>query len=78
MIPLRLWAANSEATGTATRQGVGKIWHLHIRTLWVQQAASTGRVDLRNTKRTENPAGMLTKHVPPEEELEQIMKLFGC
>ena len=77
-LPLRVWTDSTAAMGVATRQGVGKIRHLDTRTLWMQQAVRSGRIELRKVKGTENPADLFTKHMPPQEKLEQVMNLFGC
>ena len=77
-LPLREWTGCSAAMGVATRQGVGKICHLDTRTLWMQQAVFSGRIELRKIKGNENSADLFTKHMFPREEMEQVMNLFGC
>ena len=77
-LPLRLWTDSSAAIGVTSRQGVGKIRHLDTRTLWVQQAVRTGRIEVRKIKGTENPADLFTKHLPSEDKLKQLVGLFGC
>ena len=77
-LPSRLWTDSSAAIGVTSRQGVGKIRHLDTRTLWVQQAVRTGRIEIRKVKGTENPADLFTKHLPSEEKLKQLVGLFGC
>ena len=77
-LPLRLWTDSSAAIGVTSRQGVGKIRHLDTRTLWVQQAVRTGRIEVRKVLGTENPADLFTKHLPSEEKLKQLVGLFGC
>ena len=76
-LPLRLWTDSSAAIGVTSRQGVGKIRHLDTRTLWVQQAVRTGRIEVRKVKGTENPADLFTEHLPTAEKLEQLVGLFG-
>ena len=77
-LPLRLWTDSTAAIGVTSRQGVGKIRHLDTRTLWVQQAVRTGRLEVRKVKGTENPADLSTKHLPSAEKLKQLVELFGC
>jgi len=77
-LPLRLWTDSTAAIGVTSRQGVGKIRHLDTRTLWVQQAVRTGRVEVRKVKGTENPADLFTKHLPSAEKMKQLVELFGC
>ena len=77
-LPLRLWTDSTAAIGVTSRQGVGKIKHLDTRTLWVQQAVRTGRIEVRKVKGTEDPADLFTKHLPTAEKLKQLVELFGC
>ena len=77
-LPLRVWTDSTAAMGVATRQGVGKIRHLDTRTLWMQQAVRSGRIEFRKVLGTENPADLFTKHMPSQEKLEQVMNLFAC
>ena len=77
-LPLRLWTDSSAAIGVSSRQGVGKTRHLDTRTLWIQQAVRTGRIEIRKVKGTENPADLFTKHIPTAEKIGQLVSLFGC
>ena len=77
-VPLRVWTDSSAAIGICSRQGLGKLRHLDIHTLWIQQAVRTGRVDLRKVLGEENPADLLTKHSLSRQRLEDLVNLFGC
>ena len=77
-LPLRLWTDSFAAIGVTSRQGVGKIRHLDTRTLWVQQAVRTGRIEVRKVKGTEDFADLFTTHLPSEEKLKQLVGLSGC
>ena len=62
-------AVRSDATaaiGIVSRIGLGKVRHLSVADLWVQQAAREGRVDYSRIPGQINPADMFTKHVPAE------------
>ena len=76
-LPLRLWTDSSAAIGVIVRQGVGQIRHLDARTLWLQQAVRTGRLEVRNVKGTEDPADLFTKHTPSAHKLKQFVGLLG-
>lgn len=76
-LSIRMWVGSSAAIGVATRQGVGKIRHLDTKTLWVQQAVRTGRLEVRKVEGTEDPADLCTKHIPSASKLERLVSLFG-
>ena len=52
---------SSAAMGTASRIGIGKIKHLDVGWLWIQDLVKQGRVVLRNINGKVNPADLLTK-----------------
>ena len=61
-----------------SRQGLGKLRHLDIHTLWIQQAVRTKRVDLRKVLGERNPADLLTKHSISRQRLDELVELYGC
>ena len=52
---------SSAARGVANRLGLGKLRHVDVRLLWVQELVRSGRIKLRRVKGEHNPADMLTK-----------------
>ena len=62
----RLYADASAALGIIHRQGLGKLRHLDTNALWVQQAARMKLIEFLKILGTDNPADMLTKHLPEE------------
>ncbi len=77
-LPLRVWTDSSAAIGICSRQGLGKLRHLDTHTLWIQHAARTGRIDLRQVLGEANPADMFTKHSLSRERLRMLTELFDC
>ena len=77
-VPLRVWTDSSAAVGICQRQGLGKLRHLDAKTLWVQQAVRTGRVDLRKVHGERTPADLLTKHSLTRASMEMLVQLHGC
>jgi len=59
-----IYADSSAALGISNRAGVGKVRHLRIQALWVQEVRSTGRLSYKKVLGTKNPSDVLTKHVP--------------
>ena len=56
----------SAAIGIAQRLGVGKVRHIDVGMLWVQQNQRAGEIDVKKIGTKVNPADVFTKHVPGE------------
>ena len=63
--------------GMVARTGLGKMRHLAVAELWLQDAVRTGRVKIRKVSGKENTADMLTKHIG-REDIEKYMKELNC
>ena len=57
----------SAAKGIASRRGLGKIRHIEIHQLWVQDKVTSGEIEVRKVNGKENIADILTKHVAAED-----------
>ena len=53
----------SAAKGIANRRGLGKVRHMEVSQLWVQEKVSEGRIKIVKVKGEDNIADALTKHV---------------
>ena len=53
----------SAAKGIANRRGLGKVRHMEVSQLWVQEKVSEGRIRIVKVKGEDNIADALTKHV---------------
>ena len=53
----------SAAKGIASRRGLGKVRHIEVNQLWLQDKVMTGEITLEKIPGTTNPADILTKHV---------------
>ena len=62
-IPLRLHSDATAAIGIARRRGMGRIRHLDVTDLWVQEKFTSKAATIDKVLGTENPADILTKHV---------------
>ena len=62
-ISVRIHSDACASIGIARRRGLGKIRHLDVEDLWVQQKIRDRSVDLVQVLGTENPADILTKYV---------------
>jgi len=77
-VKIRLWTDSSAAIGITSRQGLGKLRHVDTKTLWLQQAARTGRVQVRKVAGVANPADLFTKHALARERVLELVRLLGC
>ena len=59
---LRLQGDSSACKGTLQREGAGKIKHLEVRQLWMQEKIKSGRLIFEKIDRSRNVADTLTKH----------------
>ena len=58
-----VFADSSAALAIAKRKGAGKLRHINISCLWIQERADSKQLELRKVLGTENPADMMTKHL---------------
>ena len=52
---------SSAAKSVAGRRGLGKLRHVELKYLWVQEAVAKGRISLKKISGVHNPADILTK-----------------
>lgn len=62
-VSLRVHSDASAAIGMVRRRGLGKVRHLAVADLWIQDTVATKEIALCKVKGSENPADMLTKYV---------------
>ena len=55
---------STAALAVTHRKGCGKLRHVRIGHLWVQELAEEGAVSFVKVRGTENPADLMTKHLP--------------
>ena len=53
---------SSAAKGISGRDGCGKLKHLEVKQLWIQQAVNDKKVNVKKVPRAENPSDALTHH----------------
>ena len=56
----------SAAKGIASRRGLGKVRHIEVNQLWVQEKVSTGEITIRKIGTKDNLVDALTKYVEAE------------
>ena len=65
-VKIRIRTDASAAKGIASRTGLGKIRHLEVSQLWLQDKVSNREIEVMKVKGETNIADILTKHVPAE------------
>ena len=66
-INIRVRTDSSAALGVSRRRGLGKLRHIELSQLWLQERVSAGDVQVMKVKGIDNLADALTKHVTQEE-----------
>ena len=62
-----LWTDSSAAKSYSSQRGLGRIRHLEVKNLWLQEIVCRGRLRLCKVLGTENPADILTKFLSTKE-----------
>jgi hypothetical protein len=57
----------SAAKGIASRRGLGKVRHIEVTQLWIQDKVLRGEIELKKVGTNDNLADALTKHVSGDE-----------
>ena len=74
--PPKILVDSTACLGIAGRKGAGRVRHIHTPTLWLQRAASEGRLKLSKVLGTDNPADIGTKALQAAS-LQKILKMCG-
>ena len=74
---VRLWSDSSAARSVGNRRGLGKMRHVELKWLWVQDAVKDGRVKLKRVLGSENVADHLTKP-KTKAEIEGLLARVGA
>ena len=62
-VPIELLTDSSAALGIVSREGAGRVKHIHVRHLWLQQMLREGKLKISKCSTEENLADLLTKHL---------------
>ena len=54
---------SSSAKSFASRRGLGRMRHIEVKELWLQEAVCHGRIQLKKVDGTANPADLFTKYL---------------
>ena len=56
-----IYADSSAALAIAKRKGAGKLRHIHVSSLWIQDVQDREETEFKKILGTENPADLMTK-----------------
>ena len=62
-IEAQVWTDSSAALAVSTRKGCGKLRHVKIGDLWIQEKAASGEIRYRKVPGAGNPADLMTKYL---------------
>ena len=74
---VRIFLDSSAAKAMASRVGLGRVRHLEVRYLWVQQSVKRGRLQIVKINGKVNPADIATKPKNSTEMQEQASRIGG-
>ena len=72
---VRMWVDSSAAKAIASRTGLGKVRHIEVRFLWLQEVVKAGRIELRKIPGERNPADVMTKPKNAAEVTDKFKSL---
>ena len=73
---IKLGTDSSAAKSFVSRRGLGRMRHLEIRDLWLQQEVREGRIQVHKVAGTKNPADLMTK-ILSTREVQARLKEMG-
>ena len=62
-----IYADSSAALAIAKRKGAGKLRHIHVSALWIQDVQDRDGTEFKKVLGTENPADLMTKYLTREK-----------
>ena len=71
-----VYVDSTAALGAVARKGNGKMRHIKVGMLWVQEKSEDGTLKYRKVPGTENPGDLMTKNVP-KKTAEVLMDIIG-
>jgi hypothetical protein len=74
-LDVRLWTDSTACKGICNRAGIGKLKHIDVQLLWLQDAVRKGRVELVKVRGDVNPADLMTKHLDRTTAEKHLVRL---
>ena len=70
-----VYVDSSAALGVVSRSGAGKLRHVRVGQLWVQEKNESGELRYRKVKGKENPADAMTKALAKQDMAKHMRKI---
>ena len=74
---VRVWVDSSAAKSMTERTGLGKVRHMDVRFLWIQEVRRRGGIKVAKINGEENPADIMTKP-KSVEEIRRLISVVGA
>jgi hypothetical protein len=72
----KVFVDSSAAIGMVNRQGCGKMRHVRVGLLWIQEKSEEGELDFKKVAGEENPGDLMTKHLG-QKVIDKHMKVLS-
>ena len=60
---IRVLTDSTACRGICNRTGIGKVKHMAVQMLWLQDVVRQGAIEMRKVRGEANPADLMTKHL---------------
>ena len=74
-VGVKLFTDNSACKGVCNRDGLGKLRHLDLQYLWLQEAVRSGRLQMKKVAGKWNPADLMTKFLSQPDIVAKMSRL---
>ena len=71
----RVYVDSSAAIGIVNRKGNGRLRHVKVGMLWIQEKVEEGELSIRKVLGTENPADAMTKYLASTKMEENLQRM---
>ena len=72
----KVYVDSAAAIGITQRKGAGKLRHVKVGMLWIQEKVEDGELQVAKVLGTENPADAMTKHLSGGK-IQQLLERMG-
>ena len=74
-VKLKVKIDSSAAKAFVSKRGSGKMRHMEVKWLWLQEEVRKGRVEVGKVRGDENPADLMTKYLSTKEVEERLGRM---
>ena len=74
-VQVEVYVDSSAALAITARRGNGKLRHVRVSELWIQEVAGDGTIAYRKVAGTQNTADLMTKHVTAAMAKDHVSRM---